>query len=190
MPQPSIRVDDASQDDDHLALAAAAGDGMAFEALIERHYDRIHRLAWRWLGRSDGAEDVAQTVCIKLADAIRGFRGEAQFRTWLHRITYNATIDHIRQRQRLELLEPSNLLRLVDQTQASEPSPEDDLMGRELWVAVRALPDQQRDAVLLVYAEDMNHAEAANVMGCSEKTVSWHLHAARKRLKSLLETAS
>ncbi len=81
MPQPSIRVDDASQDDERLALAAAAGDGAAFEALIERHYDRIHRLAWRWLGRSDGAEDVAQVVVIKLADAIRSFRGESAFAT-------------------------------------------------------------------------------------------------------------
>ncbi len=78
----------------------------------------------------------------------------------------------------------------MDETQISEPSPEYDLVGRELWVAVRALPDQQRDAVLLVYAEDMSHAEAASIMGCSEKTVSWHLHAARKRLKSVLETAS
>ena len=60
MPQPSIGVDDASRDDEHLALAAAAGDADAFASLIERHYDRIHRLAWRWLGRSDGAEDVAE----------------------------------------------------------------------------------------------------------------------------------
>ena len=50
-----------------------------------------------------------------------------------------------------------------------------------------ALPNQQRDAVLLVYGEDMTHAEAANVMGCSEKTVSWHIHEAKKRLRILLE---
>jgi RNA polymerase sigma-70 factor (ECF subfamily) len=59
--------------------------------------------------------------------------------------------------------------------------------GIDLWTAVRSLPDQQRDAVLLVYGEDMSHAEAATVMGCSEKTVSWHVHEARKRLKILLE---
>ncbi len=48
---------------------------------------------------------------------------------------------------------------------------------------MRRLPEQQRDAVLLVYGEDMSHAEAAAIMGCTEKTVSWHLHEARKRLK-------
>jgi RNA polymerase sigma-70 factor (ECF subfamily) len=57
----------------------------------------------------------------------------------------------------------------------------------ELWAAVRRLPEQQRDAVLLVYGQDLSHAEAAQVMGCTEKTVSWHLHEARKRLKSTLD---
>jgi RNA polymerase sigma-70 factor (ECF subfamily) len=57
----------------------------------------------------------------------------------------------------------------------------------ELWRAVRSLPDQQRDAVLLVYAQDLSHGEAAALMGCSEKTVSWRLHEARKRLRILLE---
>ncbi len=48
------------------------------------------------------------------------------------------------------------------------------------------LPDQQRDAVLLVYAEDMNHAAAAEIMGCKETTVSWHIHEAKKTLRGLL----
>lgn len=175
-------------DDDGLARRAAAGDGEAFEALIGRHYDRIHRMAWRWLGRGDGAEDVAQTVCIKLGEAIRGFRGESAFATWLYRITYNATIDHIRQSQRIEATAPSILMALADRHLPPAPAPDDGHASDALWIAVRGLPDQQRDAVLLVYAEDMSHAEAARIMGCAEKTVSWHLHAARKRLKAHLET--
>lgn len=175
-------------DDECLARRAAGGDGVAFETLIARHYDRIHHMAWRWLGRRDGAEDVAQTVCIKLGEAIRGFRGEAAFATWLYRVTYNATIDHIRQSQRLEATAPSILMALADRNLPPAPAADDGLEGEALWTAVRALPDQQRDAVLLVYAEDMSHAEAAQIMGCAEKTVSWHLHAARKRLKAHLET--
>ena len=66
-------------------------------------------------------------------------------------------------------------------------TPEYDVIGAEIWQTVRALPAQQRDAVLLVYGEDMSHAEAAAVMGCSEKTVSWHLHEAKKRLKIQIE---
>jgi RNA polymerase sigma-70 factor (ECF subfamily) len=177
--------------DEALATAAAAGDEAAFVALIERHYDRFHRLAWRWCGNSGDAEDVAQDVCIKLASAIRGWRGEAAFTTWATRIVYTTAIDRLRARQRLRLVEPSIMAALVE---ASGDAPglsdaEQRLLDGELWDEVRRLPDQQRDAVLLVYGEDMSHAEAAAVMGCTEKTVSWHLHEARKRLKLRLEAA-
>ena len=177
--------------DEMLAQAAAAGDEAAFVALIERHYDRFHRLAWRWCGDASDAEDVAQDVCVKLGQAIRGWRGEAAFTTWATRIVYTTAIDRLRSRQRLRLVEPSTMQALVEASPASmsAPNAEAQVLTAELWDEVRRLPDQQRDAILLVYGEDMSHGEAAGVMGCSEKTVSWHLHEARKRLKALLEAA-
>ncbi len=179
---------DQSRCDNDLAVAAAAGEQAAFAELIERHYDRFHRLAWRWCGNRADAEDVAQDVCIKLAHAIRGWRGEAQFTTWTTRIVFNAATDRLRARQRLRLVEPSKLAMLIEMTSepARESAAEVHVLNGELWDEVRRLPDQQRDAVLLVYGEDMNHAEAAVVLGCTEKTVSWHLFEARKRLKSAL----
>ena len=76
------------------------------------------------------------------------------------------------------------MMGLVDTAGAG--TPETEMIGAELWQAVRALPAQQRDAVLLVYGEDMSYAEAATLLDCTEKTVSWHLHEARKRLKAQL----
>lgn len=174
--------------DRELAARAAAGDAAAFGTLLERHYDRIYRLAWRLVGSRADAEDVAQEVCVKLATAIRGWRGEAEPTSWLYRIAWNAATDMLRSRRRTRSTDPSELASLVDAPIAV--TPEDRVEGQELWQAVRALPPQQRDAVLLVYGEDMSHGEAAVVMGCSEKTVSWHLHAARKRLKTMLEAVA
>lgn len=174
--------------DRDLANQAAAGDGAAFAALVERHYDRIYRTAWRLVGNRAEAEDTAQEVCVKLATAIRGWRGDAELTTWLWRITWNAATDVLRARQRTRSLPPSEMMMLAEG--ADPRSAEDAVEGHELWAAVRGLPAQQRDAVLLVYGEDMSHAEAATVMGCSEKTVSWHLHAARKRLKTILEAVA
>lgn len=174
--------------DQELALCAAAGGAEALSTLLERHYDRIWRLAWRWCGSRAEAEDVTQDACVKIATAIRGFRGEAAFTTWVFRIVYTTATDRLRGRQRLCLVEPSQMVALSEaaETQPPEPSAEVHVLCAELWAEVRRLPDQQRDAVLLVYGEDMSHAEAAAVMGCTEKTVSWHLHEARKRLKSRL----
>ena len=58
-----------------------------------------------------------------------------------------------------------------------------------LWAAVRQLPDKQRDAVTLVYGEGLSHADAADVMGLAEPTVSWHVHEAKKRLKQMMASA-
>lgn len=175
--------------DQALAEQAAAGSREAFALLLERHYDQIYRLAWRMCGSRAAAEDVAQDVCVKLATAIRGFRGDSAFSTWVWRITYTTATDRLRASQRTTMLEPSQIMALVDATGNGGASQEDAVAGAELWAAVRELPGQQRDAVLLVYGEDMSHAEAAEVMGCSEKTVSWHLHEAKKRLRSKLEAA-
>lgn len=166
-------------------MQAAAGDAAAFARLIDRHYDRIHRLAWRLTGTETDAEDVAQDVCIKLGHAIGSFRGDAEVSTWIWRITYNAATDVLRQRQRIKPFEPSEMMRLVDVSVTVEPEGQDE--PHAVWARVQDLPPKQRDAVLLVYGEEMSHSQAATVMGCSEKTVSWHLHEARKRLKAMLE---
>jgi RNA polymerase sigma-70 factor, ECF subfamily len=171
-----------------LAEKAAAGCRESFAALVEAYYARIYRLAWRFCGSQTLAEDIAQDVCVKLAAGIRGYRGEAAFSTWVWRITYTAAIDRMRDCRCMQSIEPSAMAALADAKQDNRSlSPEDDAMSADLWLAVHRLPPQQRDAVLLVYGEDMNHAEAASVIGCQEKTVSWHLHEAKKRLKTTLQ---
>jgi RNA polymerase sigma-70 factor, ECF subfamily len=172
-------------DDAHLADEAARGDRRAFAALLERHYEKLFHMAWRWTGNQTEAEDIAQDVCVKLGHAIRSYQGESAFGTWLHRVAYNVMIDRARARRHETLPGTDNVIALFDQAETA--TPETVLIGAELWSAVRALPNQQRDAVLLIYAQDLSHKEAAGVMGCSEKTVSWHLHEARKRLKGFLE---
>jgi RNA polymerase sigma-70 factor, ECF subfamily len=174
--------------DEGLAVKAAAGCRASFAALLDRHYDRVYRLAWRWTGNNADAEDVAQDVCVKLATAIKSFRGDSAFKTWVYTIAFTTATDRLRARQRIMPLALSDISALTDG--ASTSTPETDLIGAELWLAVRALPDQQRDAVLLVYGEDLSHLEAANILGCTEKTVSWHLHEARRRLKIKLEAVS
>jgi RNA polymerase sigma-70 factor, ECF subfamily len=166
-----------------LALAAAAGAPQAFARLLEAVYDRIYRTAYRITGAREDAEDVAQDVCVKLASAIRTFRGEARFATFLHRMTFNAAIDLLRGRAPTD--GDDGMAELPD----ARPTPEGNALNADLWRSVRRLPARQRDAVILIYAEDMSHKEAAEVLDCSEATVSWHLHEARKALKLSLQAA-
>ena len=151
----AMALERAEASDGELIGLAREGDRLAFDALVERHYDFVYRVAWRWCGSRADAEDVAQEVCARLGKAIRGFRGGGAFTTWLYAMTLNGARD----------------------------------MAETLWAAVRRLPDKQRDAVLLVYGEELSHADAAAVMACAEATVSWHIHEAKKRLKVLLRPA-
>ena len=154
---------------------------MAFGQLLEMHYDFIHAVAWRWTRSAPDADDIAQDVCIRLASAIAGFRGEGRFRTWLYALVLNAVRDMARKsmRDRRKTEEWS-----LDPSTQMDEAQEDDM--QEIWSAVQMLSPKQRDAVMLVYSEGLDHGEAADVLGCSESTVSWHLHEARKRLKIIL----
>ena len=167
--------------DEDFIERAQKGDRHAFGLLVEQHYDFVHAVAWRWSGNAGDAEDIAQTVCLKLGQAIRAFRGASRFRTWLYTLTLNATRDHQRGQAR-ERRNAANFLADPTSTAAND----NHAQAEALWEAVRQLPDKQSDAVLLVYGEGLSHAAAADVMGCSEATVSWHVHEARKRLKILL----
>lgn len=166
-----------------LVARASHGDRAAFSALIECQYDRIYRTAWRWCGHRDDAEDIAQEVCVKIGQGIGGFDGRSAFSSWVYRITLNAVRDWQRSGSRRK--------RQVDAFAELSPTESDAeqeaaATAAELWAAVRSLPGKQRDAVLLVYAEELSHAEAAAIMEIKEATVSFHVHEARKTLRGLI----
>ena len=171
--------------DAELARSAAGGDRESFSLLVERHYGFIFRLAWRLTGHRADAEDVAQEVCARLGHAIRSYRGGSAFTTWLYTIVVNAVHDAGRRAAR-EAAKASawGVQALIDGGEAAEAVPDDP--AEALWAAVRQLPAKQREAVTLVYGEGMNHADAADLMGCSEATVSWHVHEAKKRLRQIV----
>jgi RNA polymerase sigma-70 factor (ECF subfamily) len=169
--------------DGALVARARGGDRAAFGQLVERHYDFIFRTACKWSGKRSDAEDIAQDVCVKLASVLSSFDGRSAFTSWLYRVTLNA----VRDMQRASNRRGRNISRFSEvHPEDAPPEQEEAATARELWAAVRALPEKQRDAVLLVYAEDMNHAQAGEIMGCRETTVSWHIHEARKTLRGLL----
>lgn len=178
--------DDGDRSDEVLITRARDGDRDAFSDLVRRHYDFVFRVAWKWCGRRTDAEDIAQDVCMRLGHSIRGYRGQGAFTTWLYTLTLNAARDHGRKAAREKRKADAFGVHLAAFGEAVE---EPDEQADALWSAVRLLPDKQREAVLLVYGEGLGHASVADIMGCAEATVSWHVHEAKKRLKVLMRQA-
>ncbi len=168
-----------------LVQRAIDGDRAAFAALISRHYDTMFRVAWKYCGNREDAEDIAQDVCVRLGKTLQSFHGQSKFSTWLYRVVLNATRDHHRKNasrtKKLEAwaVEPSRL-----DVQAPEAVEDDET--EMLWRAVRKLPDRQRDCLLLVFGEGLSHADAASALECAEGTIASNIHDAKKRLKVLL----
>jgi|SRR5581483_6507580 len=165
--------------DESLVAAAVAGNRSAFEALLRRHYDRIHGLAWQLTGSRADADDIAQDVCCTLVEKIASFRGEAKFTTWLTGVTFNAFRDFRRRKRSLGgMLDRLGVL-------AGLAAPHD---GRDaydaIWLesAVARLKPALRDTVVLVVGQQLSHAEAAKILGVAENTVAWRMHEARRLL--------
>src|SRR5215475_4610971 len=171
-----VVIEDPDRD---LIDRAAGGDRDAFEALLRRHYDRIHRIAWRTTGSRSDAQDIAQDVCCTLVEKIGSFKGEARFTTWLIGILLNACRDHRRRGLTLaRLRERMTVLAGL----AAPPDGRDHY--RQTWLAseLARLDPLLRDTVVLVVGEDLTHAEAARALGVAESTVSWRMHEVRRQL--------
>lgn len=166
-------------DDEMTALIkrAQAGDRRAFTTVLEAHYDTMFKFAHAWCRNTADAEDITQTACIKLAQALSGFRFKSKFSSWLYTLVIHTAIDWQRQNRKEKTVGAVEDLEI-----AAPDNTEDATHARALLRQVDLLPEKEKAALLLVFSEGLNHAEAARVMNCKESTVSWYIHEARKKL--------
>ena len=169
--------------DEDLAEAAARGDGQAFTSLMDRHYDRLFAFCFRLTGARAEAEDLTQDICAALPAKLASYQRRAKVTTWLYRVAVNAA--HDRRRRRATYAKAADGWgdwEVNRQAAASETSRVLDW----LTMAMNDLPEDLRDTLALVL-DDMTHAEAGEVLGVSEGTISWRVSEAKKRLRALKE---
>jgi RNA polymerase sigma-70 factor (ECF subfamily) len=180
--------------DSELAARAAAGDGAAFHALVERHRAMVYRLAYQFAGNHYDAEDIAQDVFIKVFRSLDRFRYDAQLTSWLYRIVMNACIDHKRRHAPAgwaPFTEDAEL-RMAN-TPEDGPGPEEQAYGGQLGEVLEAeiarLPPGQRLVFTMRHHEGLKLSEIADALGLAEGTVKRQLHAAVHRLRAALTSA-
>jgi RNA polymerase sigma-70 factor (ECF subfamily) len=160
-----------------LIRRAQAGNSPAFAELVDLHYDTIHRFAWRWCGHRTDAEDIAQQSCIKLAQNLRQFRFQSAFSSWLYRLVIHCAQDWLRSQQRhLHGALPEN------EPAFDSGRAEDAIELLQLLEQLGGMGPGMQETALLVHAEGLSHAEAGEVLGVSESTISWRIHTMRKHM--------
>lgn len=187
----------AKQDDGKLTEAEAIGQAQqgvasAFEYLYKAHCRRVYSLCLRIIKNSAEAEDLTQQVFLQLFRKISTFRGESGFSTWLHRVTVNIVLMHMRRKKPPELFAEDLQGHTSNGESSSEQGFSDTSMfgaieRLNLMRAIRKLPSGYKQVFLMHDVIGYQHSEIAGLLGCSTGSSKSQLHKARKRLRRLLQ---
>ncbi|MGQ0648009.1 MAG: RNA polymerase sigma factor [Gemmatimonadaceae bacterium] len=176
--------------DEVSALVARARDGdvLAFQRLYERSAGRVFAVCVRMTGDRDRARELAHDAFVRAWERLNSFRGEAQFDTWMHRLTVNVVLEARRSERRREarvgLAEDEGTERQMERAGAR---PAGDVLARvDLERAIAALPPNAREVFVLHDVEGYRHDEIAERMRLAPGTVRAHLHRARQLLMRML----
>ena len=187
--------DQSSQRVDHeLVQRVQQGDSAAFDLLVRKYQHRVIALIGRYVSDWSECQDVAQETFLRAYRALDGFRGDAQFYTWLHRIAVNTAKNHLVSAGRRP---PTGDIDVADAEQfdsgirlRDNDTPERELMRQEVEQtvlrAVQALPEELREAITLREVEGMSYEDIAERMDCPIGTVRSRIFRAREAIDAEL----
>ena len=161
------------------------GSHTAFRELVELHMRRVYDLAYGFVNDHDDAEDIAQEVFVKVFHALKDFRRESGFGTWLYRVTSNCALDRLKQKKR-------SIARFVpmDESHISGIAASHGMdQGEDSVLIERALhdlPTLQRAVVMLRHMDGFSTKQVSDILKCSEGTVKTHLHRGLKKMRKKL----
>ncbi|HAB14882.1 MAG TPA: sigma-70 family RNA polymerase sigma factor [Verrucomicrobiota bacterium] len=191
-------ITDAGEGPDDRTLVARArmGSESAFEDLVRRYQTRIYGLCYHLTANHEDSGDLTQEAFVKAWKALRSFKGDSSFYTWLYRIAYNNVLNHLKQRRNrtphlsLDDLDfhaehSPELVELI-----SHITPRRDVglaeLQKRLNEAMLKLSDEHRAVVILHDIQGLPHDEIATIMHCNPGTVRSRLHYARQQLQGWL----
>lgn len=174
-----------------LVEMARNGRSDAFMELARRLEDRVRAVIYGMTRNAQDSDDLTQETFLYAYRSVKGFKGNSSFYTWVYRIAVNLTLNFLKKKGREKGRESyEDGLAHLESEGSLARSPERDSMRKELRTkldeAVAGLGGPYRAAFSLVALQGMSHGQAAEVLGCSENTVSWRMHKARKMLQAKL----
>jgi len=182
-----------SDSDLDLVTSARAGDVASYGRFVQRHQQRVYRLALHLVKQRADAEDVTQETFVRAWSALDRFDGRSEPFTWVYRIAVNLSLNVLRARRARPQAPIDDDARVEAVLAEYRRSPGDPLVNSEnrervssLLRAMETLSETLRTTLVLVTVDGMSHGEAASVLGCPEGTVAWRVHEARRKLRAAL----
>jgi RNA polymerase sigma factor (sigma-70 family) len=158
-----------------------------WDEIVERHSDRVYRLAYRLTGNRHDAQDLTQEVFVRVFRSLSTYT-PGTFEGWLHRITTNLFLDQARRKQRIRFDALSD--ERADRLTSASPSPDvayaDQTFDDDIERALATLPPDFRAAVVLCDVEGLTYEEIADILGAKLGTVRSRIHRGRSMLRTAL----
>jgi RNA polymerase sigma-70 factor (ECF subfamily) len=186
----------AEYEDADLVKASQNGTLAAFDELIQRYQQRVYATVYHMTSSHEDADDLTQESFIKAYNALKRFKGESSFYTWIYRIAVNRTINFLKQRKRKSYHMSLNDMDMQVENHAdllmfiSDNTPRRDMRLNELQEkmneAMQKLSETHRLTVTLHDVQGMSHDEIGKIMDCNTGTVRSRLFYARQQLQALL----
>ena len=178
--------------DEELVARCVQGDADSFNQLVVRWERPIYALAYRVIGREEDARDVCQEAFLRAYRAIRGFKGQAKFSSWLYRITLNLCRDWMRRQRRAPFVHPREDVDLVELAGEEVSETIEDRvarkdLGRVVARVMARLPEEQRTAIVLKEYHGLTFQEIADLIGCPLSTVKTRVYQGLAVLRRELE---
>jgi len=179
-----------------LIEQAQKGDVLAFEKLIEDHQKKVYNIAFRFMGNSEDASEVAQEAFIRVYKSIKNFKGKSSFSTWLYRIVVNICMDEMRKRNKQNIVYIDEITQTEKgeyrhEIESGEESPQQQVeineTRNEIYAAINSLSDEHKAVIVLKDIQGFSYEEIAGMMKCPEGTVKSRLNRARSILKDILK---
>jgi RNA polymerase sigma-70 factor (ECF subfamily) len=172
---------------------AKGGDAEAFEVLYNLHKRRVYSLCLRMTANTAQAEDLTQEAFLQLFRKIATFRGESAFSTWLHRMSVNVVLMHLRKKG-LPVVSLEETIETEEEAPRKELGAQDPVLAGsinrlQLQRAIEDLPPGYRTIFVLHDVEGYEHNEIAGMVGCSIGNSKSQLHKARMKLREFLKTS-
>lgn len=194
----------AEQLDAHVIRRFLSGEDRAYEELVQRYQRRIYNVALRFLRVPEEAEEVTQEIFVKVYKALKNFRGDAKFSTWLHMIALNHCKNRLKYLKRRHYFDNQSVdppagesdEAPVKQYVSANPGPAEQMQSAELQIVVRRaideLIDEHRQVIILRDLQGFSYEEIAEITKQAVGTVKSRIHRARlelaDKLRPLVET--
>lgn len=170
--------------DEDLVIRIGRGDPIAVRAFVTRKGPRMTALAKRMLGDAIEAEDVVQELFMRVWRQAPNWRpGQARFDTWMHRVALNLCYDRLRRRREQPMAEPPEQ---IDERPLADRGLMAQETGRRVDAALTALPDRQREAIVLCHYQALSNIDAAALMEISVEALESLLSRGRRALRASL----